>query len=285
MLRRMRSNYSQAEDKVKKLMFVVTAFLTIISLSAFSVIKKDVANKVKIILIGDSTTEGGKPVLENSIEQIVAGKNSTPPVEVINLGLGGETAYSLLNSGRYDRQIKDIDNVDFIFVRYGINDWFKRQPFIENFPKDMNKVIDHLRMDFPEAQIILMTIIPFLNEEDSKIVNDQIVKIAAEEELELFDIYPAYKEGLEEYGAYAMSIRFFPLSEIPEPYHELVAPYTKFYEWKNAKYLRVYSNELDPLFGHLPNWYNDKHPNPTGYRLIARETVDYILPKLRRRGE
>ena len=82
-----------------------------------------------------------------------------------------------------------------------------------------------------------------------------------------------------------MSVRFFPLSEIPENYHELVAPYTKFYEWKNAKYLRVYTNELDPLFGHLPNWYSDKHPNPTGYRLIARETVNYIMPKLKRKGE
>ena len=78
-----------------------------------------------------------------------------------------------------------------------------------------------------------------------------------------------------------MNVRFFPLSEIPEKYHELVAPYTKFYAWKNAEYLRVYTNELDPMFGYLPGWYSDKHPNPTGYRLIARETVKYILPKLK----
>jgi len=251
------------------------------SLNAFSACNDTPTKKVKILLIGDSTTEGGKPVFEESIEQLVEGEEGVPLIEVINFGLGGETAYSLLNSDRYNRQIKGTDGVDYIFLRYGINDWFKRQPFEENFPEDMKKVIAHLRLDFPEAQIIVMTIIPFLNEEDSKVVNEAIAKVASDEGLELFDIYPAYKKGLEEYGQNSMNVRFFPLSEIPEKYHKLVAPYTKFYSWKNAEYLRVYTSELDPLFGHLPEWYKDKHPNPTGYRLIGRETVNYILPKLR----
>ncbi len=238
--------------------------------------------KVKILLIGDSTTQGGKPIFESTIKQLLGAEDDIPTVEVINVGRGGETAYSLLTSGRYDDEVKDIDGVDYIFLRYGINDWLKRKPFEENFPKDMKNLIAQLRGDFPESQIIIMTIIPFLSESDTKVVNELIANIADEEKLELFDICPAYQRGLKEHGDHSMSVRFFPLCEIPEKYHKLVAPYTKYYEWKKAKWVRVYTNELDPLFGHLPNWYKDRHPNPTGYRLIAYETAKYILPKLKK---
>lgn len=267
---------------MNKIILIIISFLIFNTTVVFSA-NRDTTNKVKILLIGDSTTEGGKPVFEKSIEQLLSHEDNVPPVEVINVGKGGETAYSFLNSGRYDKEIKNIDSVDYIFLRYGINDWFKRQPFLENFPVDMKEVITRLRQDFPDAQIIVMTIIPFLKKEDSRIVNEQIARVSADENLELFDIYPTYEKGLEEYGRYSMNVRFFPLSGIPEKYHELVAPYTKYFEWKKADYLRVYTNELDPLFGHLPNWYADSHPNPTGYRLIARETVNFILPKLKTR--
>lgn len=236
---------------------------------------------VKILLIGDSTTAGGKPEFENSIEQLFAGEDSIPPVKVVNAGLGGETAYSLLHSGRYDNQIRNIDSVDYIFVRYGINDWIHRQPFAENFPADMGKLIAQLRKDFPTTQIILATIIPFLDESDTKLVNGYITQIASEEGLELFDIYTPYQRNVEEFGRNPLTVRFFPLSEIPDNYHHLVAPYAKFYSWKDAVWIRVQSNEFDPLFGHLPNWYKDSHPNTTGYRIIADETVKYLLPLLR----
>ncbi|MCU4157865.1 SGNH/GDSL hydrolase family protein [Carboxylicivirga sp. A043] len=266
---------------MRKLLLLLTIFLVINNFAVQSA-EGDAANKkVKILLIGDSTTEGGKPTFETTIEQLLVDEEGIPAVEAINVGRGGETAYSLLNTGRYDREIKEIDSVDYIFLRYGINDWLKRQPFEENFPGDMKALIGQLRMDFPESQIIVMTILPFLKEGDTRVVNEFIVNIAAEEKLDVFDICPAYQRGLEEHGKYSMSVRFFPLSEIPEKYHELVAQYTKYYEWKKADWVRVYTNELDPLFGHLPNWYKDKHPNPTGYRLIARETVKYILPKLK----
>lgn len=237
--------------------------------------------KVKILLIGDSTTEGGKPVFENSIEELVAIEDSVPVVEVINAGKGGETAHSLLNSGRYESDIKGIDSVDYIFVRYGINDYFKRQPFTLNFPTDMKKVIDQLEVDFPSAEIIMMTIVPFLGDLNDQIVNEQIVEVASEKGLELFDLYTPYKEKMDEFGKPALTIRFFPLSGIPKNYHQLVEPYASFYEWKNAVWVRVQSNEFDPLFGHLTDWYKDNHPNTTGYRLIADETVKYILPKLK----
>lgn len=268
---------------MRKFQFVITTILVFLAVNAFKIDNDTETEKtVKILLIGDSTTEGGKSVLETSMEQLIAGEEGTPKVEVVNVGKGGETAYSLLNSGRYDSEIKGIENVDYIFVRYGINDWFKRQPFIDNFPADMKKVIAQLRIDFPQSQIILMTIIPFLKEEDTKVVNDHITQIATDENLELFDIYTPYKEKMDEFGRNALTVRFCPLSEIPANYHKLVAPYTQFVNWKNTDMVRVQSNEFDPLFGHLPDWYKDSHPNTTGYRLIADETVKFILPRLKK---
>ena len=263
--------------------FNLFTFMTIalIFFSAYTIKDGSSTKKVKILLMGDSTTEGGKPVFEESIQQLISGEEGMPAVEVVNVGKGGETAYSLLNSGRYEKEVKGIGDVDYIFFRYGINDWFKRQPFEEHFPADMKSALENLRKDFPEAQIIVMTIIPFLNEEDSEVVNEWIAKIATEEKLELFDIYPAYQQKLKKLGKHSMNVRFFPLSQIPENYHELVAPCTKFYAWKDAEWIRVQSNELDPLFGDMPEWYNDKHPNTTGYRFIAHETVKYIIPKLK----
>lgn len=63
-------------------------------------------------------------------------------------------------------------DIDYIFVRYGINDFIKRKPLKENFTADMNNLISHLRFDFPKAKIILMTIIPFLDPSNSKKVNN-----------------------------------------------------------------------------------------------------------------
>lgn len=266
---------------MRKLKFEIAIIMVFIALSTIAANNGSTTKKVKILLIGDSTTEGGKPVFENSVEQLIEGEDSLLSVDVVNVGKGGETAFSLLESGRYEKEIKRIDSVDYIFLRYGINDWLKRKPFNDNFPIEMKKVISTLRIDFPKAQIIVMTIIPFLKEEDTKIVNDHIAKIAAEEKLELFDIYPAYKKGLEEHGKNSMKVRFFPLSGIPKNYHKLVAPYTSYVEWKKTDMVRVNSNELDPLFGNLPDWYKDKHPNLMGYRLIALETAKYILPKLK----
>jgi len=266
-------------QKIKLLSTIAIIFA--INLTAFT--QSNDENKVKILLIGDSTTEGGKPDFENSIQQLITEEGIVPTVEVINVGKGGETAYSLLNSGRYNNDIKGITDVDYIFVRYGINDYFKRQPFDENFPGDMKNVIAQLRNDFPSAQIILMTIIPFFSEEACIEVNTHITQIAKEENLELFDIYTPYLEKVNEFGRNALTVRFFPLSDIPENYKNIVAPFTKYYAWKDADWVRVQTNEFDPIFGHLPDWYKDSHPNTTGYRLLADETAKYIIPILKKK--
>ena len=171
--------------------------------------------------------------------------------------------------------------MDYIFVRYGINDYFKRKPFEKNFPKDYKKLIQKLREDFPSAKIILTTIIPFFQNDDAtELVNGMIKDLAKEENLDLFDVYPAYKKGLETHGENAMNVRFVPFSNIPEVLQDVALPYSSYVNWKETDMVRVLTTELDPIFGDVEGWYQDRHPNPMGYRLLAMETVNYILPIL-----
>lgn len=265
-----------------KLLKILSLTLLFLASSSF-IYHSKTDDKIRILLIGDSTTIGGKGILETTIEAIINKNLETPSVEVINSARGGETAFSVIESGRYDEEIEPLGKMDYIFVRYGINDFIKRKPFEENFNKDYKKLIAKLRSDFPSAKIILTTIVPFFkNEEDNDIVNDQVKKLAKEEKLELFDLYPFYKKGLEKYGENAMNIRFIELSNIPEDYKTVALPYTSFVNWKNTDMVRIETTELDPIFGAIEGWYNNRHPNPMGYRLIAQETVNYLLPKLKK---
>ena len=85
------------------------------------------------LLIGDSTTKGATRVkpdgihLEEMIEQLAALEPSMPAVKVINSSRGGETALSVVESGRYEEEIAPLKDrkPDYFFVRYGIYDWFK----------------------------------------------------------------------------------------------------------------------------------------------------------------
>ena len=82
-----------------------------------------------VLLIGDSTTKGATPRrvkpdgihLEEMIEQLAALEPSMPAVKVINSSRGGETALSVVESGRYEEEIAPLKDrkPDYIFVRYG----------------------------------------------------------------------------------------------------------------------------------------------------------------------
>jgi lysophospholipase L1-like esterase len=42
-------------------------------------------------------------------------------------------------------------------------------------------------------------------------------------------------------------------------------------------------NRLDGLFGHIPGWAGDRHPNLAGYNVIADETAKWLAPIIRKR--
>lgn len=240
--------------------------------------------QVQILLLGDSTTEGSiprllvpeGPHLEEVIRQLLAAEEDLPACKVIQCGVSGEYIRRLIDSGRYAKAAADLPGLDYIFIRYGVNDRARREDFPVNFVKDFHELLARLRKDHPQARLIPMTVIPFANEEDSKTINDLILQVARDEKLEVFDIYPRYLAELEK-GFNMLNYRRFSLEDIPEKYRPMVE--TRVIGGKVV----IMDNEFDALFGHLPDWFGDRHPNLAGYNVIADETAKYLAPILRER--
>lgn len=270
------------------LMKTIFSFLAL-SISALlipSFAQAEHEGKVQILLLGDSTTEGSiprllkpkGPHLETVLEQLLAAEGDLPECHVINSSLSGEYIRRLFDSGRYDRDAAKLPGVDYIFIRYGINDRARRKNFTENFPKDFHELLARLRKDHPNAVLIPMTVIPFSNEQASQEINDLVLEVAKKEKLDVFDIYPRYAAELKK-GPNMLNYRRYPLAKVPEKYHALVKPFV------SGDRVVVMANELDPVLGDLPGWYRDRHPNLAGYNVIADETAKYLAKHLREKKE
>jgi lysophospholipase L1-like esterase len=241
--------------------------------------------KIQILLLGDSTTEAKFPKLlapkepqfEDIIRMLLAAEGDLPTTNVINSGVSGETIRRLIDSGRYEKQAAKLPGLDYIFIRYGLNDQAKIPNFEVNFPKDFHELLAKLRADHPHAVLIPMTVIPFANEATSDKINGLIRQVAEEEKLALFDIYPRYAEELK-HGPDMLNYRRYSLEKIPEKLREFAKPYIT--EGRDPAVV-VLDNRLDSHFGNLPGWYGDRHPNLAGYHVIADETAKFLAPLIR----
>lgn len=237
--------------------------------------------KVQILLLGDSTTEGSVPRLlrpegphlETVLEQLLAAHSDLPPCHAINSGVSGEFIRRLIDSGRYQRDVEKLPGLDWIFVRYGLNDRGRLNNFTEDFPNDFRELIGLLKRDHPSAQIVLMTVIPYSGSEASQEMNTHVRTVAEQAGLPVFDIYPRYAAELER-GQNMLNYRRYALDKVPESYHALVTPFV------HSDQVIVMDNELDSILGHLPGWFGDRHPNLAGYNVIADETAKWLAPRL-----
>ena len=123
-----------------------------------------------------------------------------------------------------------------------------------------------------------MTTIPYAADNQHADINALIAKIAAEEKLPLFDIAPRYLAELKK-GPDMLNYRRYSLSKVPENLRALATPYIQ-PEAGDPKIV-VLDNSLDGLFGHLPGWAGDRHPNLAGYNVIADETAKWLAPVIR----
>lgn len=251
--------------------------------------------KVQILLLGDSATEASIPrkiapqeaQFEEVVRLLLAAEGDLPPTNVINSGLSGEFIRRLLDSGRYDRAVAKLPGLDYIFIRYGGNDFAKRENVEANFPKDYRELLARLRHDHPAAMLIPTTNIPWgtdLEDETtwSKRSNKLVRQVAAEEKLACFDLYPRYAAEQAK-GSNMLNYRRFPLAKIPEKLRELANPYVVDAKGKNP-FVVVLDNRLDAHFGNLPGWFSDRHPNLAGYRVIADETARFLAPIMREKS-
>jgi len=262
-----------------------TLALCLVALLLFapSITRAEHEGKLQIVLLGDSTTEGSVPRrhypkgphLEDVVSQLLAAEGDLPPCHTINLGLSGDTLRRLLDSGRYDKSCAKLPGVDYIFIRYGINDFGRSKNFVEEFPKDFKELIARLRKDHPQAVLIPTTVIPYGDAGRAKTINDLVRQVAEEEKLPLFDLYPRYDAELKKQGPNMLNYRRYPLDKIPAKYQEFVKPYV----YGNS--VEANDNRLDAHFGDLPGWYGDRHPNLSGYNVIGDETAKYLAPMIR----
>lgn len=241
--------------------------------------------KIQILLLGDSTTEGSVPRrhvpqgphLEDVIRMLLAAEKDLPPANVINLGLSGEYIRRLLDSGRYEKAASKLPGIDYVLIRYGLNDNAYRENLAENFPKDYHELIERIKTDHPKAAIIVMTVIPYGDEATCQRLNDLNKAVAKAEQLPLFDIYPRYAAELKR-GPDMLNYRRYPLEKIPENRREFVKP---FLSPGDRPMVEVLDNRLDAHFADLPGWFGDRHPNLAGYHVIGDETAKFLAPLIR----
>jgi len=249
--------------------------------------------KIQILLLGDSTTEAkfpkvlapNEPQLEDIIRILLAAEGDLPPTDVINLGLSGEYIRRLLDTGRYDKEVAKLPGIDYVLIRYGLNDVAHVPDFDTAFPKSFHELLTRLRQDHPGATLIPMTVIPMgedlrADEVKAKRINDLVRQVAAEEKLQVFDIYPRYAAEQAK-GPNMLNYRRYPLAKIPEKYRELAKPFV--IDGKEPAVV-VLDNRLDAHFGNLEGWFADRHPNLAGYHVIADETAKYLAPLIRERA-
>lgn len=242
--------------------------------------------RVQVLLLGDSTTIGSVcrqtnpagPHLEDVIRLLLATDKELPPTNVINQGRDGEFIHGLLTGGRYDREIAKLPGIDYVFIRYGLNDNGKREDFAINFPKDFRELIARLHKDFPAAKIFPTSIIPYLTAEADARINGLIKQVAEDEKLPLFDLYTRYQAELA-HGQNMLNYRRYALEKIPEQHREWVKPFVK------GNSVVVMDNQLDAHFRDLPGWFGDRHPNLAGYHVIGDETAKFLAKQLRERAK
>lgn len=241
--------------------------------------------KVQILLLGDSTTIGSVcrqtdpkgPHLEDVIRSLLAAERDLPPTNVINHGRDGEFIHGLVADGRYAREIAKLPGIDYVLIRYGLNDVSKREDFAVNFPKDFAELLGRLRADFPQATLVPMTIIPYISSAADEQINRLIRQVSEDEKLPLFDVYTRYQKELT-YGANMLNYRRYPLERIPEALRDWVQPFVR------GNSVVVMDNRLDAHFRDLPDWFSDRHPNLAGYHVIGDETAKFLAPRIRDRA-
>lgn len=240
--------------------------------------------KVQVLLLGDSTTIGSVcritdpkgPHLEDVVRLLLATDKELPATNVINQGRDGEFIHGLLTSGRYDKEISKLPGVDYVFIRYGLNDLGKREDFKTNFPKDLVALIERLKKDHPQATIIPTTIIPYLSPDKDAEILAGIKQGADEVKLPVFDLYTRYKAELA-HGENMLNYRRYALDKIPEAHREWLQPFV------HGGSVVMMDNKLDAHFSQLPGWFGDRHPNLAGYHVIGDETAKHLAKLLRER--
>jgi lysophospholipase L1-like esterase len=118
--------------------------------------------------LGDSITITSYLPFHQRVERLLAAmtEKEFPGVKTrhVNFGADGEYVKDLLDSGRYDKVVKEnFERLDVAFIRYGANDSRNGPP--EEFKKQLARLCDNLLRDYPGITIVLGTG-PYVHQSD-----------------------------------------------------------------------------------------------------------------------
>lgn len=257
--------------------------LVVVLLGSWPTARAEHEGRLQVLLLGDSTTIGSVcrqtnpdgPHLEDVVRLKLATHVGVPAADVVNQGRDGEFIHGLLESGRYEKEIAPLPGIDYVFIRYGLNDSRKREDFEHAFPLDFRRLIARLRKDFPKAVLVPTTVIPYFSPEQDDQINSLVRAVAAAEELPLFDVHARYQAELA-HGVNMLNYRRYPLEKIPAADRDWIKPFVR------GDSVVVMDNRLDAHFRELPGWFSDRHPNLAGYHVIGDETAKFLAARLAR---
>lgn len=223
--------------------------------------------EVVIVHFGDSTCITSYLPKKQRVEAVLNERLSTlyerQKIVSHNVATGGDYIRQFLDSGRYQKVVKDkIPHVDIALIRYGHNDQKHCEPV--EFKRHLTEFCDRLAEDYPGVQILLETntwVDPdhhAADPETSVKLNERmnsvwevVRQLAGERKYPLVEIYERkYRET--EAGNWDQRIRNQKLSM--ERFGRLILDGSKDDETKT-----------------VPGWFYDNHPNANGVQIIADE--------------
>ena len=161
------------------------------------------AEKDEVIVahIGDSITITSYLPFSKRIDALLAASiaRDFPALKVRNLNFGadGEYAKLLIESGRYQKALKEnYKKIDIAIIRYGANDRVHNIPMDET-KKYMNLLCDNLEKDYPGIRILIGTG-PYFDKSDqnSRYIPlwDMDRELAQKRKYPLIDIYARFEQ-------------------------------------------------------------------------------------------
>ena len=168
-------------------------------------------SEIKIACLGDSITQAvNLDTLENYQELAWPNvlKEALGAGKVVNLGIGGSSIGRYWADAFVDRYTEIPEDTDLILVMGGTNDGFCAS-FVEfgnpvdraprTFWGDLDELMDGLKEDYPEAEVIFLTPLPnslqdYLKAERKYLMPQEkfpevIITLAKEHDMEVFDLY------------------------------------------------------------------------------------------------
>ena len=168
-------------------------------------------SEIKIACLGDSITQAVNLDTLDHYQELAWPhilKEALGAREVVNLGIGGSSIGRYWADAFVDRYTEIPEDTDLIFVMGGTNDGFCAS-FVEfgnpvdraprTFWGDLDELMDGLKEDYPEAEVIFLTPLPnslhdYLKAERKYLMpqeefSDVIITLAEEHDMEVFDLY------------------------------------------------------------------------------------------------